>query len=57
MQCPSCGATMNRHVEKPIKGRPEDSKRYDPAIGGAIAAIHTCPGCGKVESKPKKTGG
>jgi predicted RNA-binding Zn-ribbon protein involved in translation (DUF1610 family) len=51
MQCPSCGATMNRHAEKPIKGRPEDSKHYDPAIGGAIAAIHTCPGCGKVESE------
>ena len=44
MYCPSCGTLMNRHAEKLVK----DSEMPE---GEAVASIHYCPGCGKVEAE------
>jgi len=43
MQCPECGAPMNRHAEKPVTLTDE-----------IILAIYCCPNCGKVESEELK---
>ena len=42
---------MNRHAEKPLKDAPDESLPFDAVLGGVIAAIHCCPGCGKVEAE------
>jgi len=44
MRCPNCGMLMNLHAEKPVK-------ETDAPEGEIIASIHSCPGCGKVESE------
>jgi len=41
MQCPECGAPMNKHAEKPVT-----LTTYE-----IILAIYCCPNCGKVESE------
>jgi len=41
MQCPGCGAPMNKHAEKPVTLSGDE----------IILAIHCCPNCGKVESE------
>jgi hypothetical protein len=43
---------MNRHAEKPLKGAcPEEPALFDAELGGVVAAVHYCPGCGKVETE------
>jgi predicted RNA-binding Zn-ribbon protein involved in translation (DUF1610 family) len=52
LQCPKCGAEMNRHAEKLVyAGSAAESRRIDPALGGLIEETHACPGCGNVESR------
>ncbi len=51
MICPVCGAQMNHHAKK-IDYSGED-ENYDPAFGGALREVHTCPGCGKVELRER----
>lgn len=51
MICPVCGAQMNHHARK-IDYSVED-ENYDPAFGGALREVHTCPGCGKVELRER----
>ena len=52
MVCPDCGISMNRHAEKPLKSVPSDeSLKIDSDLGGAVASIYCCPGCGKVEAE------
>jgi len=52
MRCPDCSALMNRHAEKPVKGAcPDESAAFNDVLGEVIAAIHCCPGCGKVEAE------
>ena len=52
MRCPDCDTLMNRHAEKPVKDPgPEESRSFDAVLGGTIAVIHCCPGCGKVEAE------
>ncbi len=52
MRCPNCGALMNMHAEKPLKeARTEESALFDADLGGVVATIHYCPGCGKVEAQ------
>ena len=47
MTCPACGAEMNHHADK-IDYSVEDAS-YDPAFGGVLEEVHTCPHCGSVE--------
>ncbi len=52
MRCPECGVDMNRHAEKlvdPINA--QQAARADPALGGLIVEMYTCPSCGMVESR------
>jgi len=43
---------MNRHAEKPLKeASPEESVHFDTVLGGVVAAMYCCPGCGKVEAE------
>lgn len=47
--CPSCGAAMNTHAEKVDTRVSAGDAGFEPALGGALAAIHTCPMCRYVE--------
>jgi uncharacterized protein with PIN domain len=42
MRCPECGSLMNRHAEKPLKA-------VDLEENEAVAVIHSCPVCRKIE--------
>jgi hypothetical protein len=43
---------MNRHAEKPLKeARHDESEPLDSVFEDAIAVIHFCAGCGKVEAE------
>lgn len=47
MVCPDCGVEMNHHAEKIDYGAAlEDPAAADPALGGVLEEIHTCPECG-----------
>ena len=52
MRCPDCGVEMNHHVEKldltTVLSEPEAK---DPDLEGVLEKFHTCPECGKVESR------
>jgi hypothetical protein len=51
LTCPRCGAAMNHHAEKLVlTGEPDP--RVDPDLGGYIRELHSCPGCGHLESRP-----
>ena len=52
MKCSECGVDMNRHGEK-IDYAAGHSGRgaFDAEFGGALQEIHTCPGCGKAETR------
>jgi predicted RNA-binding Zn-ribbon protein involved in translation (DUF1610 family) len=54
MICPVCGAQMNHHADK-IDYSIEEAT-YDPAFGGALEEVHTCPHCGHVELRAAKAG-
>jgi predicted RNA-binding Zn-ribbon protein involved in translation (DUF1610 family) len=52
MTCPECGVKMNHHAEKRVDPTtPEEAARMDPALGGIIEEMHTCPECGQVHSR------
>jgi predicted RNA-binding Zn-ribbon protein involved in translation (DUF1610 family) len=52
LQCPKCGAEMNRHAEKLVySDRRDDGHQFDPMLGGVIEETHACPACGNVESR------
>ena len=42
LQCPRCGAEMNRHAEKLV---------YTENAAELLEEIHACPRCGNVESR------
>jgi len=42
--CPKCGAEMNHHAMK-IDYNGDDP---DPAFGGVVEEVHTCPNCGHI---------
>lgn len=53
MICPNCNMPMNHHAEKLVDPRTaEEAAATDPGMGGVIEEVHTCPGCGYVESRP-----
>ena len=47
MICPDCGAEMNHHAMK-IDYSVDDPAPIDPAFGGVVQEVHTCPACGYV---------
>ena len=52
MKCPECGLEMNHHAEKltePVNA--EEARLADPALGGIIEEVHTCPECGHAASR------
>lgn len=49
MICPNCDAVMNHHATK-IDYSVEDPG--DDAFGGALQEIHTCPNCGRIQTRP-----
>jgi len=52
MICPNCGVPMNHHADKLRKEtHPDDASAFDSALGGVIEEFHTCPKCGKTESR------
>jgi hypothetical protein len=43
---------MNHHADKLRKEtRLDDASAFDSALGGVIEEFHTCPQCGKTESR------
>jgi predicted RNA-binding Zn-ribbon protein involved in translation (DUF1610 family) len=42
VDCPRCGAAMNRHAEKLV---------YAEGAAELLEEIHACPRCGNVESR------
>ena len=52
MLCVPCKTEMNHHAEKLVDPRtPEEAKHVDPALGGVVQEMHTCPGCGSTKSR------
>lgn len=52
MRCPDCRAEMNHHADKLVHpSTPEEARAADPALGGLIEEAHTCPECGRTESR------
>jgi len=45
--CPKCGAEMNHHAMK-IDYNVDDTSLIDPALGGVVDEVHTCPNCGHI---------
>jgi NMD protein affecting ribosome stability and mRNA decay len=50
MICPRCGAEMNFHAEKLVYS--DSVPNPDTALGGEIQEMHSCPHCGRAESRP-----
>jgi hypothetical protein len=43
---------MNHHADKLRKEtHPDDASAFDSGLGGVIEEIHTCPQCGKTQSR------
>jgi ribosomal protein S27AE len=51
LNCSRCGAEMNNHAEKVSYEESAGGYKPDPVFGGVVDEIHTCPGCGNVESR------
>ncbi len=52
MLCPDCHIAMNHHAEKvDYTAALEDPEAMDPDLGGVLVEVHTCPRCGKTETR------
>jgi hypothetical protein len=51
MICPHCRIEMNFHAEKLVYSEPNSQSITDPALGGHVEEMHTCPHCGTTESR------
>ncbi len=52
MVCPKCGVEMNQHAEKLVDPRStQEAAHADPALGGLIHEMHSCPECGRTEAR------
>lgn len=48
MPCPSCGAPMNHHADKPVEPKDaQEAAQVDPDLGCLIEEAHACPTCGR----------
>jgi ribosomal protein S27AE len=53
MTCPACGSPMNHHADKLeyTDKLDKESEAVDRDLGGLVVEVHTCPGCGNVETR------
>ncbi len=52
IMCLQCGIEMNYHAEKiDYMAALDDPTAIDPDLGGVVEEIHTCPGCGNIETR------
>ena len=52
MICPACGIAMNYHAEKiDYSASLDESSDADDAFGGVIEEVHSCPACGRTETR------
>lgn len=55
IKCTDCGVDMNHHAEKINYGSTlDDSVNIDYMFGGTVEEVHTCPECGKTETREEK---
>jgi ribosomal protein S27AE len=47
IECPGCGARMNHHADKFVDSVEDQSAGF----AGLVLHVHTCPSCGKVETR------
>ena len=52
MICPQCGAEMNFHAEKLVYS--VSVPVSDAALGGEVLEMHSCPHCGRTESRSSR---
>jgi len=51
MNCPRCGAPMNRHAEKPVEPMTREEEERVAEGGLVIDEAHRCPRCGTEASR------
>lgn len=52
MFCKECGVEMNCHAEKiDYSSVPDESGAFDTDFGGVLEEFHSCPHCGKTETR------
>ena len=52
MKCPDCGVDMNYHAEKiNYTAMLSEPDAIGTELGGVIEEFHTCPECGKIETR------
>ena len=52
LRCSECGVEMNHHADKvDYTAALDDPGAADPALGGILEEVHTCPGCGQTEMR------
>jgi ribosomal protein S27AE len=47
MICPVCGIEMNHHADKLVYS----DESHNAQLGGAVEEFHSCPNCGRTESR------
>jgi len=53
MICPDCGIAMNYHADKiDYTAALSNPAALDPDFGGIVEEAHTCPRCGRTETRP-----
>ena len=52
MTCRECGIEMNHHADKIVNPTSvEEVRQMNPADGGFVEEVHTCPECGCSETR------
>jgi hypothetical protein len=52
MICKECDVEMNHHADKLVDPTSAaEAKLVDPALGGMVEEMHSCPACGCTDSR------
>ena len=52
MTCPTCGVEMNLHAEKvDYSAEAGGAEALDEGLGGVVEEFHTCPDCGRTQTR------